>query len=202
MEGFYIHPLYPVKDGHPAGPDLLLEMVWASSELRYLHESFHKWSPTAVVLPQQCDLEEHICLSCSSSLSRLNVKTLLPCYRRAGTKFRSLQFQTFTEICGNGLNAWPQILISSPFTKFDWVSKLLFRKKSKYSFRTPAQLSSVLTSPLMYAKWSFWFKIISCNAKQCSRCCFCWLAVNQQDARLPPSEHLLYQKSISAVLAL
>lgn len=109
---------------------------------------------------------------------------------------------TFLELCGNGLNVWPQIPISSPFTKFDWVFKLLFRKKCKYRFRGPAQLSAVFISPLMYAKWSFWFKIISWNAKQCPHCCFCWLAVNQWDARLPPSEHLLYWKSISAGLAL
>lgn len=61
---------------------------------------------------------------------------------------------------------------------------------------------ALFIAPLTYAKWSFWFKIISCNAKQCPHCCHCWLAVTQWDARLPPSEHLLCWKSISAGLAL
>lgn len=52
MEGSYIHSLCPIKDGLPAELNLPLEVVWASSELRYSYESFHKWSPTVVTLPQ------------------------------------------------------------------------------------------------------------------------------------------------------
>lgn len=63
MKGSYKGSLYPIKDGFPAELNLSLEVVWASSELMYSHESFCKWCPTVVMLSQPCDLEKHICLS-------------------------------------------------------------------------------------------------------------------------------------------
>lgn len=145
------------------------------------------------MLPQQCDLENHYLFITLKQPFQTECQG--PCYLTKEeldlnlSPTNSKHLLTYVEMnCMCDLKS-PFQAFSQTLTEF---SNCCSAKKCKYRFRGPAQLSSVFISHLMYTKWSLWFKIILCNAKQGPRCFLltCSKPVGSQAATIRTSASL------------